>query len=453
MNRGDPLLSPAAAAIEPLLRRWIGLDVTTVGPTAVQRAARARMEALGILRPEEYAARVATDEPERDALVEEVVVAESWFFRDPQVFDFVAGFVATTAARPGRSPVRLLSAPCASGEEPYSLAMALLDAGLVPGQFAIDAIDVSHAALARAARGRYSANAFRNADLGFRDRWFTTTDGAAVIDDRVRTQVAFTWANILDESFAIGRGPYDVIFCRNLLIYLDAPARRRVEATLDALLRPEGLLVLGAAEPPILKGDWVPAGAASVFALRRRSAGDTAPWGAAPEGVRARSDSRGWRPRESGAGSGPRRPPDAGPGPRVPSGSLRSVDPAGGSAARGRAADRVERPPTDDEVAVLAEAGGLANAGRHAEALAICDEARERLGPSPELFFMTGMLHQSAGDLDRAEGCFHKTLYLDATHDEALLALALLAERRGDHRMAEIYRQSASRAIARKSSS
>jgi chemotaxis protein methyltransferase WspC len=61
-----------------------------------------------------------------------------------------------------------------------------------------------------------------------------------------------------------------------------------------------------------------------------------------------------------------------------------------------------------------------------------------------------GMIHQAAGDLDRAEACFHKTLYLDATHDEALLALALVATQRGDVRMATTYRQSAARALARK---
>jgi len=441
-----PALPPAAAAVEPLLRRWIGLDVATVGPAAVQRAARSRMEALGITRPEDYAARVAGDEPERDALVEEVVVAESWFFRDPQVFDFVTRFVTATASRPGLAPVRLLSAPCAAGEEPYSLAMALLEGGLNPGGFTIDAIDVSHAALARAARGRYSANAFRNADLTFRDRWFTTSGGAAVIDDRVRSQVAFTWANLLDESFRDGRGPYDVIFCRNLLIYLDPPARVRVETTLDALLRPEGLLVLGAAEPAILKGDWMPAGAASVFALRRRSVGErrkTTPW--------SPSSAHGPRPGPA-TGPGPIPRPAATALPRSDGTSARtptptaSVPPASGA----RAAEPTGRPATDEEVAILAEAGGLANAGRHADALTLCDEARERLGPSPELFFMMGMLHQASGDLDRAEGCFHKTLYLDATHDEALLALALLATRRGDHRMAEIYRQSAARASARK---
>ena len=99
---------------------------------------------------------------------------------------------------------------------------------------------------------------------------------------------------------------------------------------------------------------------------------------------------------------------------------------------------------------VLREAGALANARRIADALALCEAHAREAGPAPTLFFMMGMLHQSAGDLDRAEGCFHKTLYLDAAHDEALLALALLAAQRGDSAMAEKYRQSAARILARK---
>ena len=403
------------AAVEALLRDWIGLDATTIGTPAVERAIRARMAATGGADVAAYASRVDSDPAERDLLVEEVVVGESWFFRDLQVFEFVADVVATRAGLPGRGPVRILCAPCAGGEEPYSVAMALLDAGLQPAQFTIDAVDVSRAALARAARGRYSANAFRNADCSFRDRWFTADGSGAVLSPAVRSCVAFAQANVVDEAFPAGRDPYDVIFCRNLLIYLTAAGRRRVETALDRLLTRDGVLVLGAAETPILKGDWLPAGTAAVFAMRR--------------GVRPVTLPVTPTPRRSVHG---RRPP------------------APASAAPTSAAPAAEPPPLPTLADVLAEAGALANQQRLAEALDVCERSRQRLTPAPELFFLMGMLHQAAGDLDRAEGCFHKTLYLDAAHDEALLALALLATRRGDTRMAETYRQSAARVLARK---
>ena len=407
------------AGAEQVLQEWIGLDAATIGATALARAVRVRMAALGLADADAFVAVVRRDPAERDRFVEEVIVAESWFFRDRQVFAFVADFAVTLAALPGRTPVRILCAPCASGEEPYSVAMALLDAGLSCDQFRIDAIDVSHAALDRARRGRYSANAFRNADNSFRDRWFTVDGTGAVIDERVRSTVRFAWANLLDDAFAADREPYDVVFCRNLLIYLTGDARARVERAVDRLLQPDGILILGAAEPPIMKGDWIPAGGVSVFALRR---GIHVPRQPQPPAVAV-------------APATPRRSPAAGPasgrGPLPP-------PVVGGD----------ERVPSLQEV--LDEAGALANRRRHLDALELCERARLRLAPAPELFFLMGMLHQSLGDLDRAEGCFHKTLYLDATHEEALLALALLAQQRGDARMAETYRQSAARALARK---
>ena len=406
--------------IETLLRDWIGLDAATVGQAAVHRAVRQRMLASGIADPAAFVRLIRSDPAARDLLVEEVIVAESWFFRDRQVFEFVADFAVTRAALPGRTPVRILCAPAAAGEEPYSVAMALLEAGLSVDQFLIDAIDVSRRALERAAAGRYSANAFRNADLSFRDRWFTAEGGQAVLAPAVRRQVRLEWANLLEPGFAAGRPAYDVVFCRNLLIYLTDAARRQVEAQLDRLLAPDGLLVLGAAEPPIMKGDWIPAGTASVFALRRGVHAATA-------GGRA-------------AGGGKHRPP--GP-PR----------PAPTPQPHGAAKPAAPRPTSPGLEGVLAEAGRLANEGRLAEALDYCGQQRASLPPSPELFFLMGMLHQSAGDPDRAEGCFHKTLYLDADHEEAHLALALVARHRGDLAMAEKYRQSAARAAARKEAS
>jgi len=406
------------STVGDLLERWIGLDASTVGGAAIDRAVRERMKASGITEPSAYAARAWADTSERDLLVEEVVVAESWFFRDPQVFEFVADFAVTRTALTGRPPVRMLSVPAASGEEPYSLVMSLFDAGLAAHQFQVDAVDISRRTLARADAGRYSVNAFRNADLGFRDRWFHQDAGQAVIDPKIRRQVRFAWANLLEDAFAAGRGPYDVIFCRNLLIYLTPSARRRVEQQLDRLLTPDGLLVLGAAEPPIMKGDWIPAGTASFFALRRGI--HAKPATAKASLTRSAPSARTASVPPPLAASKPEKPNEAATNGQ---GSLESV---------------------------LAEADRLANASQLADALAWCERHRPMLPPSPQLFFLMGMLHQSAGDFDRAEGCFHKTLYLDASHEEALLALALLARQRGDATMAEQYRQSAARAIGRK---
>jgi chemotaxis protein methyltransferase WspC len=457
MNEIPALPSTAA---EEVLRRWIGLDPHSIGEAAIRRAVRLRMLSLGIDDLQAFVRLVETDRTERDRLVEEVVVAESWFFRDQQVYDHLRRFVsARIAARPG-DPVRILSAPCAAGEEPYSIAMALLDSGLRPEQFRIDAIDISRVALSKAQTARYSPNAFRNADSGFRDRWFRMDGGSAVLDEAVSRCIRFAWANILEESFVSGaldsgRAPYDIVFCRNLLIYLTPDARAAVERSIDRLLKPDGIVVLGAAEPAILQGNWVADSAGSTFTLRRGGSGETSRWPSLT----------------AGPGSLQRRPTSA-TAPRVlpPPARARSAShptstprphPPRSLEGQGLAGPPAPTPPPRPEDAAtesrpqsvsltLAEVNALANARRFNEAIALCETAQKDLGPSAELFFIAGIMHQSSGSLELAEDCFHKTLYLDGAHDEALLALSLLAEQRGDRGQAEQYRRSALRVVERK---
>ena len=400
--------SPAACrAAETYLQRIIGLDPQTVGSAAIARAVRLRMEACGDADEGEFLDRLARDAGERGRFIDEVVVPESWFFRDSQVFDALRQHAIRFAATSGQAQLRILCCPCAAGEEPYSVAMALFDTGLAADRFWIDAADVSRAALARAKAATYSDNAFRGTDLAFRDRWFHARGTVAELDDVVREQVRFFWGNPLDDSFAVDHQPYDVIFCRNLLIYLTPDARGRVERTIVRLLAPDGLLMLGAAEPPILKGAWMPASSTAAFTLRR--------------GTKAAS-----------------------PFPAPPSHS------ASGPAARSPDTNETDdiRSPTPDDL--LREAQALADAGRHAEALDICRRHQQAAGPSADIFFLMGTLHHASGGLDQAEACLHKALYMDPDRDDAFLSLAVVAGQRGDARMAAQYRQSAARVLARK---
>jgi chemotaxis protein methyltransferase WspC len=422
----------ASRVAEAVLRDWIGLDAETIGQAALDRAVRGAIEAEPGCDDDSFAARLAGDSGLRDRLVEEVIVAESWFFRDPQVFELLRRQAIARAVDAGRAPLRVLCVPCAAGEEPFSVAMTLIDAGVDPSRFVIDAVDVSRVGLERAKAATYSANAFRGADISFRDRWFRVAGGSWKLVDAIRHRVRFEWGNLLDDSFLPEAAAYDVIFCRNLLIYLTTDARRRAERVLDRLLAADGLLMLGAAEPPILKGPWVPAASTSMFTLRRGG-------GPAP------------------AAAFPRRPPQARPSAAVrgaPAGERAAAPPSAPEDAATTAPVRPAAPATpaammglDD---VLREAGALANAGRHDDAIRLCQRHEQAAGPAAELSFLLAMLHQAGGDADRAETCLHKTLYLDANHEEALLALALAATRRGAGALAEKYRQSAARVLARK---
>src|SRR5439155_126273 len=125
-----------------------------------------RMKEHGIKTVQEYGRLIETQVGEWDQLLESVVVTETWFFRDRNPFAMVAR-LAREQWLPSHptAPMRLLSVPCSSGEEPYSLVMALLDAGVPTTRFQIDAADISSRALARAKQGIYGKNSFRGNDI------------------------------------------------------------------------------------------------------------------------------------------------------------------------------------------------------------------------------------------------------------------------------------------------
>jgi chemotaxis protein methyltransferase WspC len=128
------------------------------------------------------------------------------------------------AAQPAR-PVRILSLPCSTGEEPYSLAMALLDAGMMPAQFVIDAYDIRTRSLEIAAAGIYGRNSFRGATWASATA-FPAHDGGWQCR-AIREQVRFAPGNLLAPDFLRHAAPYDFIFCRNVLIYFERDVQHR----------------------------------------------------------------------------------------------------------------------------------------------------------------------------------------------------------------------------------
>ena len=196
---------------------------------------------------------------------------------------------------------------------------------------------------------------------------------------------------------------------------------------------------------------WVACSRESTFVLRRASSG----------GAEFSATPRDATPRWANV-----RPPAT-----APLSNPRNVEPIVPAPARGDDAPRREQgvapepidpAPDRDPTAttlpvtslteVISTANALANQRRYNEAIAACEAYQAGDSPDAELYFMMGMIHQTNGSHDRAEDCFHRALYLDSGHEEAMLALSLLAEGRGEPELAEHYRQSARRILERKAS-
>jgi chemotaxis protein methyltransferase WspC len=394
-------------AIAQLLKDTIGLDVASVGESAIARAAKERQVACRLADPGAYLERVRASATELQELIEAVVVPETWFFRDREAFAALAREAAAVWLQTHADGVfRLLSVPCATGEEPYSIAMALIENGFPLDRFRIDAVDVSERALAHGRRAVYGRGAFRGGDVGFRDRCFQTVANGHQLAEAVRQQVAFHHGNLLSSTFAMDREPYDVIFCRNLLIYFDGPTQDRAIAALARLLAPRGFLFVGASETGVLLNHgFASAKLPMAFAFRRAS-----------ETPR----------RESVAVHAQMAPavvvrPAPRPAPRPAAPALQP------SVVRTQSTHDASTGRPDG----IAEAQRLADQGRFVEAATACEACLRRQGPSASAFYLLGLVRDASGNHADAETYYRKTLYLDPNHRETLVHLALLMDTQG----------------------
>ena len=339
------------------LQERIGLDVESVGVPMVERALRQRCVALNAADLDDYWVRLQQSPDEQLALIEAVIVPETWFFRYPDSFTALVGLAQKRLAElAGERPLRLLSLPCSTGEEPYSLAMALLDAGMSPADFRIDGIDISPISVAKGMQGVYGRNSFRGTELGFRERHFREVDDGHKLNERVLQQVNLEVGNVLDPALAGRYGQYDFVFCRNLLIYFDVPTQQRVFEVLKRLAQPQGVLFIGPAEGSLLaRLGMRPLGIAQSFAYVRQ-----------PADVPA-------------APAQPPRPLPAAPVPSRPRPmTLPPVRPLHAVPPPAQAAE-----PRESESELLAKIARQANAGDSAQARASCQRYLRLFAPRP----------------------------------------------------------------------
>ena len=248
------------------LKERIGLDVNSVGPAIIERAVRQRMTAQQVTTADEYWLRLQVSADEQQALIEGVIVPETWFFRYPESFATLARLALKRLAEiKGMRALRILSLPCSTGEEPYSIAMALFDAGLA-------AASIHGRRRWMSARCRSTGPSAR---CTARIRFVVSTSISAIgisrteddghrVSDRVREQVRLQIGNLLDPTLLASEPAYDFVFCRNLLIYFDQPTQQQVLAAAQAsdprgrraVYRPGRRQFAG---PPGHAFDWYPA--------------------------------------------------------------------------------------------------------------------------------------------------------------------------------------------------
>ncbi|MEG4802177.1 CheR family methyltransferase [Microcoleus sp. ARI1-B5] len=432
------------AAIEALLRQKIGLDALTVGSNTITRAVNRRMADCGLTDINVYLTKLQTSPPELEELIETVVIPETWFFRDREPFVFLSRYaVSEWLPQNSGKTLRVLSLPCSTGEEPYSIAIALLEAGLNPRNFSIDAADISKVALKKADRAVYGKNSFRDKNLDFRDRYFTGLAGDLYqLNDLVRRKVNFIHGNILDSYFLVDQLPYDAIFCRNVLIYFDRAGRNQTVQLLNRLLKKTGILFLGHSESGLkLPPQFVSVRHSLAFAYRKTDISDSPQVPVKKEQIninysRMVGEFKRAENRENIRSD------------KLPSVNSKSSTSHQKYPREGENSQvlpiRAIAPPPDPAKSASADldaARRLADRGQLQEAAKLCETYLSQNRTNADAYVLLGQVYQATGDRQQAEQSFQKATYLKPDHYEGLIHLALLKEERGDIVGAAIVRQ------------
>jgi chemotaxis protein methyltransferase CheR len=192
-------------------------------------------------------------EQELTEVIDVLTTNETYFFREEfQLKTFTNEILPEMRARKemeGNKKLRIWSAGCSTGEEPYTIAMLLLD---MPefNDWQIDIIgtDISQKVLQTARKGVYGSSSFRATDPAYLQRYFVETEGKFRVADRVKSLVTISHLNLFDTPRVALLGKMDVVFCRNVIIYFDLAAKKRVIDSFYQRLRPEGFLLLGHSE-------------------------------------------------------------------------------------------------------------------------------------------------------------------------------------------------------------
>lgn len=381
--------------IEALLQKTIGLKVTSIGSPMLDRSVQRRMKALSINDKNIYIKKLESSAVELRYLIEEVVIPETWFFRDHQPFKALTQYLVTQWAQNHESSLfKVLSIPCSTGEEPYSIVMTLLSSGWPAEKFTVHAVDISHRSIIRAKEGIYSENSFRGTDLDYRSRFFQKNQKQYILKNFIREKVHFHTGNILNKAFMKSLGLFDAIFFRNVLIYLDQISRIQALDTLHEILKDDGILVVGHAEATLLDNfPFSQAPYPQAFTFFKKSDQQL-------QSVSPINDL-----------------------PELPTAKKTPI-----SAKRLFSSPKplIKEPPDLNLARKLANKGELMKAG------SVCQKYLEKNGPSAQAFSLLGIIYDAANNTSEAEKLFRQALYLDPNHEEALVFLSLLTEKSGN---------------------
>ncbi|WNL38564.1 CheR family methyltransferase [Halomonas sp. PAMB 3232] len=237
--------------LKQLVYEHYGLQLDGLAEPRLLKAINALINSTGKTDTVALIGLLENDKRLFDDFIGQLTINETYFYREVEALDWLVSHYLPLRLNETSAPLRLLSAGCSSGEEPYSLAMALMErfGPRATSLFSLTGGDVDKQMLARAQRGLYSGMAFRTLPPHLKARYFKAYGRQYLIDDALRDWVHFQTLNVLAPTPESDRhAPFDVILFRNVSIYFDEEKRRVIQQRLSERLAPTGVLLCGVTE-------------------------------------------------------------------------------------------------------------------------------------------------------------------------------------------------------------
>ncbi len=421
--------TPAIAAIASFLLAETGLLFSETRRQSAEAGIGRAMDRVGVRSHAILLQRMRSEPAVLDEVLAELTIGETYFMRDRDQLAFIVN--TAVASRAGASssshPLRIWSAGCSSGEEAYSLAIMIEEAGVAPVPPHIVGTDIATGRLAAARNGRYGTWSFRGVPPETRSRYFRQDGRQFVLNRRIRDKASFHILNLAEDAYpspVSGIFGMDVILCRNVLIYFDTVTVGRVAARLIDSLADGGWLFVGASDPMLgsvcgCDVEMTPAGMAYRRRVSRASARIPLPAGSHRPSVHVPA-APAKMPAHEEALREARRPVA---NPRAPGTEPALVQLALTSAtdaytrgeyaeAASAAQDEYDLGRGSPALAVL-EVRSLANLGELDLAVARCTAVLERYRDAPELHYLHAVLLVELNRYEEAIAAARRAIYLE----------------------------------------
>ncbi|MFC2131630.1 CheR family methyltransferase [Bacteroidota bacterium] len=389
----------AFEAIKEILKSKTGLDVDSIDEESFNLIINTAIKNAQCNSEKEYFRIIKYEQKELVNLIDKIIDTETWFLRDKKSFDYLKEYVNSEWEQEQKGEkLRVLSVPCSTGEEPYSIAVTLLESGMKPGEFVIDAVDISPAAIETARQALYSKASFRDAGLEFTEKYFQKAEDIYVLNPKIANLVNFSNDNLIHPDFFHSVKPYDIIFAKNIFTHLNHDAIKAALSNLYRILNDKGILFTSDNEISFFTdGNFELTENKIAFACRKRPQTDI------------------------------EKP--VFPSKKTIKDKLKNIPASLGFI------------KTDSNSVDLTQIQKLTDKGKFDEALEIGSQLISANSNNPDLYYMLGLIYEAKDNSGKAEEYYHKALYLEPYHYETIVHLTLIFEQKGWKERAELLRK------------